>query len=650
MKKEPLSSVALEAAALSISAKSYSYRLALAVCLAVLVGYCLVMETTVIGIFVLVILDLIFCADVVFKNAWRDIENGRFSTSVLAALSLVAGLSYGVSKTFLTTPLAGQVSNLYMPMTVLLVFYLWHCSHLVRSKERTNVFIKKLDDFLPKSGRLLQGRREMMAFADELKPGDIIRVKAGERIPCEGIIARGETAIDESLITGNMMPTAKKIGGAVYAGTLNKGSEIMVRVEKNLQASAIMGIIQSIKNSERRRCTRKDVLDNYAPWILCWAVLLAVVAYVYFYWEGGYSRPFHNLGFLLLILGISCPWSFLFCAVLPSYFLKLGAKGHKIDLHAMGALEILDQSDVVFFDKTGTLTYGELRVASVHAGNETARKRLLSCLATAEQFVDGPFATAIMIYTQAQKVQPKSLRCFDVLPGLGIRAVSGKDVLLAGRPEWLREQGMEVAVGPHDRQAVVCGAKNGKCLGYVLLDDQLRPGAADMVQSLQKKGKEVILMSGDNEASVSMIAAEAGIEKFNFGVLPQTKAEILGNYASLGKKTVMVGDGFNDITALLRSEAGVVFSSGKNVYNNWVDVVIRRGDLHSIVDLFGMYSRLSNCILSNVVFSILCNIILLVGVLFMPEAIWQSNWIFPAGLSAGVILVVLNSMRLLRVK
>ena len=378
--------------------------------------------------------------------------------------------------------------------------------------------------------------------------------------------------------------------------------------------------------------------------------MLAIAAYVYFYWEGGYTRPLHNLGLLLLVLGISCPWSFLFCEVLPSYFLKLGAKGHKIDLHAMGALEILDRSDVVFFDKTGTLTYGELRVASVHAGNETARKRLLSCLATVEQFVDGPFAAAIMIYTQAQKVQPKSLRCFDVLPGLGIQAMSGKDVLLAGRPQWLKEQGIEVTVGPHDRQAVVCAAKNGKCLGYVLLDDQLRPGAAEMVQALQKQGKEVILMSGDNEASVKMIAAEAGIEKFNFGVLPQTKAEILGNYSALGKKTVMVGDGFNDITALLRSEAGVVFSSGKNVYNNWVDVVIRRGDLHGIVELFRMYKRLIGCIRGNMVLSMLCNAILLGGVLFAPSAVWKEAWILPAGLAAGVVLVLLNSMRLLHIK
>ena len=304
----------------------------------------------------------------------------------------------------------------------------------------------------------------------------------------------------------------------------------------------------------------------------------------------------------------------------------------------------------MFFDKTGTLTYGELRIASVHTGNETARRRLITALATAEQFVDGPFANAVMIYSQQENIPPKSVRCFDVLPGLGVSAISGKDTILAGRLEWLREQGIEVTVGPHDRQAVICGAKNGKPLGYVLLDDELRKGAKEMIESLRKQNKEVILMSGDNEASVKAIAAETGIEQYNFGVLPQTKAEILGNYVSLGKKTVMVGDGFNDITALLRSDAGVVFSSGKNVYNNWVDVVVRRSDLHAITDLFGMYKRLNTAIRANIVLSLFFNVLLLAAILFAPSHIWQERWTLLVGLLVGVLFVFLNSMRLLRIK
>lgn len=638
-----------KAAVLSVSSKKYSYRLLLSVCLAVLTGYCVARDIFGTGVFILVVLNFIFAADIIFKNAWRDLEKGRFSTSVLAAFCLVCGLGYCISKTFLASPLAGRAPDLYVPLVGLIILYLWHGLQLVRGKERTEVFIKKLDDFLPKSGRLLQDNHERMVFANELRQGDIIRVKAGERVPCEGTIARGETALDESLITGNMLPTAKQTGSTVYAGTLNKGADILVKVEKNIRLSAIAGIIEAIKNSERRRCIRQDVLDKYAPWILCCAVLAAAAVYIFFYWAGGYTRPYHSFGTFLLIMGLSCPWSFLFCAVVPGGFLRLGARSYKIDVNALGALEALDKCHVVFFDKTGTLTYGELRVACVRADNEAAQRRLITCLATAEQMVDGPFAAAIMQYAREQKIEPKSLKSCDVFAGLGVRAVSGKDILLAGRPEWLKEQGVKVNIKSQERQTVVCGAKNGKYLGYILLDDQLRPGAAEMVQNLQNRGKEVVLMSGDNELSVRAVAKEAGIEQVNFDVLPQTKAEILGNYAALGKKAVMVGDGFNDITALLRSEAGVVFSSGKNVYNNWVDIVVRRSDLHSITTLFGMQKKWASLIGENVMLSVFCNAILLAVLLFMPSSIFQEKGILPLGLAVGVLLVVLNSMRLLRV-
>ncbi len=641
---------AAQAAALSVPAKTYSYRFFLSVCFLVTVVYSLSLRSAPSAIFVLVLLNLLFCADVMFKNAWRDLENFRITLSVLSSICVLAGFCYGLSKTFFLSPLAGGVPDLYIALSAGVVLYLWTCSRAARSKERTKVFIKKLDDFLPKSGRLMQGQREMMVFARELKKGDIIRVKPGERIPCEGEIAKGSSAVDESLITGNMLPTAKIQGSRVYAGTLNKRAEIMVRVSKGLDESVIAGIIAAIKSSERRRVLRKDPLDAYALWMLLLCSLLALAGYIYFYWVGDYRRPLHTVGVFLLVLGLGCPLSFFFCTVFPSWCIHIGARRRKIILQEQGALEALAQADAVFFDKTGTLTYGELRIASVQAQDAKTKRELLITLATVEQLVDGPFAAAINIYAEEHHIPARKLLCFDVLPGLGVKATSGKNTLLAGRPEWLREQGVEVPQITFGEQPVVCGAKNGKYLGYVLLDDKLRPGAAEMVQALKDMGKKVILMSGDNEASVTAVAQEAGIEDFNFGVLPQTKAEILSNFHALGKKAVMVGDGFNDITALLRADAGVVFSSGKNVYNNWVDVIIRRSDLDSITDLFSIDRRLSGCIRVNVFLSALYNVVLTAWLLFAPPPDYTAWFWVPVGLLAGVGVIFLNSARLLNIK
>lgn len=645
-------SFAAEAAALSVPVKSYSYRFFLSVCFWIMIFYLTALHSAASSVFVLVLLNLLFCADVMIKNAWRDLENFRFTLSVLTTGSVLAAFCYGLSKTFFLSPLAGAAPDLNIALSSVIVLYLWLCSRAAKSKERTRVFIKKLDDFLPKSGRLLQGQREMMVFARELKEGDFIRIKPGERVPCEGEIVKGSTAIDESLITGNMLPASKVEGSRVYAGTLNKRSDIWVRVTKNLSQSVIAGIISAIKNSERRRCVRKDPLDGLSVYMLVTAVLLALAGYIYFYWQGDYRRPLHTVGIFLLIMGLSCPLSFFFSAVFPAWFVRLGARRRKIALQELGALEALTQADAVFFDKTGTLTYGELRVASVYAPDAKTKRELLECLATAEQLVDGPFAAAVNIYAQEHKVAVRKLLCFDVLPGLGVKAQYGRNnVLLAGRPEWLRDQGVNVKDQPEGEQAVICGAKNGRYLGYVLLDDKLRPGAAEMVKELKNMGKEVILMSGDNEASVSAIAKEAGIDKFNFGVLPQTKAEILGNFSALGKKAVMIGDGFNDITALLRADASVVFSSGKNVYNNWVDVIIKRSDLGSITDLFSINKKLSARIYGNILLSLLCNVVLLGYLLFAPLPPEYMLWLcVPVGLLAGIFVILLNSARLLNVK
>lgn len=650
MKSVENSKAVLETAALSVPAKSYSFRLCLSLALSVIVCYCQYMGGLSVGIFILALLTLLFCADVVFQNAWKDIERGIFSVSVLATVAIVAAFGYSISKTFLVRSLAGPVNDLYIVQCGVIIFYLWMARRDALSKEHTQVFIKKLDDFLPKSGRLRQGQREMMAFARELKEGDIIRVKAGETIPCEGVIAKGETAIDESLITGNMLPTKKTEGGKVYAGTVNKGDSIFVRVEKPLSKSVIAGIIRAIKNSERRRCLRKNPLDQYAWGALVCMLLVAVAGYVEAYWSSNYTRPLHSLGILLLAAGLGCPWAFFLASALPIWAVRTGARRRNIELQALGALEVFEQADVVFFDKTGTLTYGELRVSSIHPVSDKTQKELMMCLASAEQMVDGPFAAAIMIYAQEQKLSLLPLRCFDVLPGLGVKAIAKRNTILAGRPEWLIEQGIDIPKIPQGDLPVVCGAKNGKYLGYVLLDDKLRRGAAEMIQTLKAAGKEIILMSGDNESSVRTIAQEAGIEKFNFGVLPQTKAEILGNYAALGKRTVMIGDGFNDITALLRADAGIVFSSGKNVYNNWVDIIIHRADLHSISDILHIDSRLRRCTLTNVILSIFCNVLLMGGLLLAPEQFWDKWYMLPLGLAGGIVLVFLNSVRLLHIK
>lgn len=638
-------------AALSVPSKAFMYRFFLSSCFLILVLCSVILNHSAMGVFILALMDMLFCADILLRCGIKDLFNGRFSLSLLVSVCALCGFLYSVLNSFHFVTWHGPVTDLYVYTMLLITLVLWVERRLSREKERTRVFIKKLDDFLPKSARLCVGRQLRIVFATELKIGDLVFVKTGERLPCDGIIRKGKTSIDEQLITGNMMPTAKRLDNRVYAGTLNKSDAIYVEVTQTLPSSAIMSIINAIKNSERQRATQRSLLDNYAAWVFPFIAGCSILIYGGLLYRYGIGQWQAYLGVFLFVTALFCPAALAFAVVFPWFFARGGAKRLQLKIQNLHALEKIVNANTLFFDKTGTLTYGELRVSGVYPVNEEARKPLLKAVITAEQLVDGPFADAVNTYAREHKLKPNKLLTFDVLPGLGVQARSRGNDIKAGSIPWLNEQGITVSQEITQQcEAAICVAVNGVYLGYLTLADELRPGAQEMVQLLKSKGKDIILVSGDNEASVSAIAQQAGIEKYNFFVLPKTKAEVVGNLQGLGQQVVMVGDGFNDIIALLKADAGIVFSSGRNVYNNWVDVIVKRRDLKAIGYLFSIHKKLRSTIRQNVVLSVLLN-----GLL-AAYLVWQSvsgpaAWQWPvAGALVVVIIVWLNSARMLYIK
>lgn len=651
-----IASSACAPSALTVPSKAFTYRFFLSCCLFVLLLFSLTFHHSDVGVFILGLMNVLFCADVLVRCGWKDLSAGRFGFALLSSLAVGAGFLYSSLNVFLTRPLYGPASGLFVYVSFLLTLSLWAERRLVREKEQTRVYIKKLDDFLPKSGRLCVGRQFKKVFADELKAGELILVKPGERLPCDGIVKKGKTSIDEQLVTGNMLPTSKRVGSPVYAGTLNKSAEVYVEVTLPLSQSALMNVIDAVKTGELRRGDFASGLDAFSAVLFPFAVLFSLGAYAYvLYRFGAFSAGagewFHYAGVLLFCLALSCPPALVFAGVFPSFFIKSGARAKKIKIQNIYALDELVRADTVFFDKTGTLTYGELRVSGVFPAKESLKKALLETVATAEQLVDGPFADAVNGYAKKHKIKTKNLLCFDVLPGLGVQASTRADKILAGRIQWIKEQGIAL---PEEElasveAAVICVVKNGEFLGYLTLADELRRGAREVVDFLKSKGKDIILVSGDNESSVSSFSKQAGIEKMNFNVLPKTKAEIITNLRGLGKRVVMVGDGFNDIIALLRADAGIVFASGRNVYNNWVDIILKRKDLYPLKDLFTINTRLRRTAAFNAVVSFLLSGVLAAWLFYRMPAV--SGWHWTTGGSLAVILLLLlNSMRLLKIK
>lgn len=647
--KEAKETALYPSAALVTPSRAFTYRFFLSSCFLLLILFSLTLGHSSVGVFIFSLMNIIFCADILLTCAGKDLFRVRLTFTVAAVFCILSGFLFSLFNTFLSRPLAAPTPDLYLYTSFLITMVLWLLRRMTTEREKTRVFIKKLDDFLPKSGRLCTGRTFRKVFANELKKGDLIFVKVGERFPCDGVLRKGKTSIDEQLITGNMLPTAKKEGSCVYAGTLNKSDGVYVEVTKVLEESALMEVITSIKNAELNRGAGKNILDKFSVWFLVSWILCAVGIYFFTIYTKG---TFSNWGSVLWLLGVAFPIPLVFCVVFPSFFARNGARARKIKIQNIYALQRLEQAETFFLDKTGTLTYGELRISGVYAASEKIKKEMLRCVASAEQLVDGPFADAVNVYAKEHKIHIRKVKCFDVFPGLGVEAQVGDDKILAGRLQWLKEKGISAKAQEEGisakTEAVICVAKNGKFLGYLTLADQLRPAAKEMVEFLKNKEKEVVLLSGDNEASVSVMAAEAGIIKYNANMLPKMKAEIVSNLRSLGKRVVMVGDGFNDIIALLRADAGIVFSSGRNVYNNWVDIIIKRKDLRPILYLFKINKKLKAVSLYNILLLTVLQLALAVWVLGSGRAV---SWQYPAMVTlAEIILIWLNSVRLLKIK
>ncbi len=638
-------------AALSVASQAFTYRFFLSVCLLFVVLGAVAFSYSALGIFILVLIDMLFCGGILLRCGLKDLWNGRFSLALLVSVCAWCGFIYSALNSFRLYAWHGPVTDLYVYTMLLLTLTLWVERRLSREREKNRVFIKKLDDFLPKSGRLCEGRQFKKVFAGELNKGDLVFVKKGERLPADGIIRKGKTSIDEQLITGNMMPTAKRVDNNVYAGTLNKSDHIYVEVTQPLKSSAIMSIMHAIKTGERHRAITRSILDGYAGWVLGTIAGLCVLCYVGLLIRYGWAQWQAYLGVFLFVAALFCPAALAFAVIFPSFFAGSGARRLKMKIQNFSALERIFKADTFFFDKTGTLTYGQLRVSGIYPVTAEGKKKLLDAVITAEQLVDGPFAAAVNMYAKEHNIKPKKLLAFDVLPGLGVDAQSRGNRILAGSIPWMGEQGITVSQEITQQcEAVICVALNGTYLGYLTLSDELRPGATDMVELLQARKKQIILVSGDNESSVSTIANQAGIDKYNFFVLPKTKAEIVLNMRGLGQQVVMVGDGFNDIIALLQADAGIVFSSGRNVYNNWVDIIVKRRDLKAVEFLFAIYQKLRHIIAQNVVLAVVLNAALALWLVWQSEKA-PAPWQWPvAGALAVVAVVWLNSTRMVHIK
>lgn len=522
------------------------------------------------------------------------------------------------------------------------------------SKGKTSEAISKLMDLAPKTATVLRGGVEQEIPVEEVVKGDTIIVKPGQRIPVDGKIIEGFSAVDESAITGESIPVEKQVGDTVIGATVNKSGYFRMtatRVGKDTTLSQIIALVEEAGASKAPIAKLADKVSGvFVPVVITIAVLAAVI------WFVAGNQPFSfALSIGIAVLVISCP-----CALglaTPTAIMVGTGKGAEYGILVKSAesLEIAHQVQTVVLDKTGTLTEGKPVVTDVVLAKGILRNRLLKQAAAVEALSEHPLAEAIVAYAKEKEVAFEKAENLTATAGQGVEAdVAGKHIL-AGNLKMMQERGIQL--GEWEAKAVELAeagktplffAENETFLGIVALADTLKPTSKAAVDAFHQMGIEVVMLTGDNKRTAQAIAKELDIQVIA-EVLPQDKEREVRRLQEQGKKVAMIGDGINDAPALMRADVGVAIGAGTDVAMESADIILMKSDLMDAVTAIELSHATIRNIKENLFWAFFynaCGIPLAAGV-FYPFLEWKLNPMFAAAaMSFSSAFVVGNALRL----
>lgn len=523
-----------------------------------------------------------------------------------------------------------------------------------RSKGKTSEAISKLMDLAPKTATVLRNGVEQEIPVEEVVTGDTIIVKPGQRIPVDGKITEGFSAVDESAITGESIPVEKQVGDTVIGATVNKSGYFRMtatRVGKDTTLSQIIALVEEAGASKAPIAKLADKVSGvFVPVVITIAILAAVI------WFVAGNQPFSfALSIGIAVLVISCP-----CALglaTPTAIMVGTGKGAEYGILVKSAesLEIAHQVQTVVLDKTGTLTEGKPVVTDVVLAKGILRNRLLKQAAAVEALSEHPLAEAIVAYAKEKEVPFEKAENLTATAGQGVEAdVAGKHIL-AGNLKMMQEKGIQL--GEWEAKAVDLAeagktplffAENETFLGIVALADTLKPTSKAAVDAFHQMGIEVVMLTGDNKRTAQAIAKELDIQVIA-EVLPQDKEREVRRLQEQGKKVAMIGDGINDAPALMRADVGVAIGAGTDVAMESADIILMKSDLMDAVTAIELSHATIRNIKENLFWAFFynaCGIPLAAGV-FYPLLEWKLNPMFAAAaMSFSSAFVVGNALRL----
>lgn len=546
-----------------------------------------------------------------YRDAYNAVRGGSANMAVLVVLGTSAAFFYSLIVTILGTGQFLYFEAAAIVMTLIVLGKLLE----TRAKGQTSEAIKALMGLQAKTARVIRDGDEIDIPIEDVQMGDIIFVRAGEKIPVDGEIIEGSTSVDESMLTGESMPVGKKAGDTVIGATVNKHGSFKFKATKVGKDTALSQIIKLVEEAQGSKAPIQHLADKISGIFVPIVILIALVTFALTYFIAGFTPALVST---IAVLVIACP-----CALglaTPTAVMVGTGKGAENGVLIKGAEHLQNSQRVttVVLDKTGTITKGEPDVTDIVTYGDYTEDELLRLAASAEKGSEHPLGEAIVNRAKNRGMELHEGKYFNAIPGHGIQVEINNQLVMIGNKKLMLKNGIEMNIALSQMEKLEGEGKTAmlmaiedKLVGMIAVADTVKETSEEAIKRLKKMGIEVIMITGDNQLTAEAIAKQVGVDRVLAEVLPEDKSAEVENLKKNGKIVAMVGDGINDAPALAAADVGIAIGTGTDVAMEAADITLMRGDLMGIVDTFSLSKATMRKIHQNLFWAFAYNIVLI---------------------------------------
>ena len=605
-----------------------------------------------IALLILTTIVLIMGKDIL-KNGYKNLVHKTPNMDTLVAIGVIASFVYSIYGT--VKIIKGQVmyvENLYYESAVIVIFFIKIGKYVEnKNKDKTKEALKQLMSITPNHAIIEREGKEETVTLDEIKKGDIVICKPGEKIAVDGEVIEGVTHINESFITGESVPVKREKGSKVIAGSINYEGTIKYKAEKIGKESTVSEIVRLVVEATNTKAPIAKVTDKISGYFVPTIIIIAIIAFII--WLAISKNLATAINIFVTILVVACPCSLGLATPLAIVISSGKASKNGILVKTSEALENAHKIKTICFDKTGTLTKGELTISKIYNYSNLKEKEIIEIVASIENKSEHPIARAIVEKAREENIELEQISEFQAIAGYGVSAVIKETRYLIGNKKLMVENNIGIPKEDDEeklvteRNSILYVAQGNKIMSLIGVKDVIKEESKKVVEDLKNRNIQVIMLTGDNEKTANAIAKQLGIEKVVANVLPNQKAEEIKKLKEQGL-VMMCGDGINDSVSLVTADIGVSISSGTDIAMDSAEVVLMNDNLEKIEELIEISKKTIRNIKQNLFWAFFYNICMVpiaCGIL-QPFGITMNPMIAAFAMTISSLTVVLNALRL----